>query len=711
MKIQVARLNALALVALCAATFVARASNILPISRWKIAADDGIVWQVAPGDVHQDFVEMNGEQVALVIRYGVNPKGTFTVNHDVVWPMLRLQPNLTDSHLMMSFGEDASSEQDPRFRQALFPPIQVRVDQEWWPLEKRILSRVHLKGTSRFEGWFGNRDEPPRLAFRREIFPSVDKPAAIDTTTIANVSTKNVELSIDDFEQTSETPVEQGVYGAYRVTERVIGAGYHRLHPGESLDVTVIIEAHKQGDPLLKLDVAAEEKARKHRIERILDRMQLQTPDPILDTAFAFAKFHTSESIFRTRGGLLHSPGGLRYYAAIWANDQAEYTNPFFGMLGDPIASEAAINSFRQFARYLNPQYRPIPSSIISEGAGFWNGAGDRGDMAMIAYGAARFALAYGNKQTARELWPLVQWCLKYLSRRVTARGVVVSDSDELEGRFPAGKANLNTSSLYYDALRSAAMLGRALSKNKTEVDDYERRAVAVHNAIERYFEAKVAGFETYRYYDKAELRGDPRPEVAAYAREPDVLRAWIATPLTMDIFDRVPGTIDALFSPRMWTADGLATEAGQVTYWDRATLYALRGVLAAGATERGLEHLKEYSNRRLLGDHVPYPIEAYPEGGKAQLAAESALYCRIFTEGLFGIRPTSLRSFTLRPRLPDGWASMALRKVHAFGDVFDLEIARTGSEKVTATLIRAGRTNQSYLLDSTASITVTLDP
>src|SRR3569833_1245966 len=142
MKIQVARLNALALVALCAATNVARASNILPISRWKIAADDGIVWQVAPGDVHQDFVEMNGEQVALVIRYGVNPKGTFTVNHDVVWPMLRLQPNLTDSHLMMSFGEDASSEQDPRFRQALFPPGQVRVDQEWWPLEKRILSRV-----------------------------------------------------------------------------------------------------------------------------------------------------------------------------------------------------------------------------------------------------------------------------------------------------------------------------------------------------------------------------------------------------------------------------------------------------------------------------------------------------------------------------------------------------------------------------------------
>ena len=42
---------------------------------------------------------------------------------------------------------------------------------------------------------------------------------------------------------------------------------------------------------------------------------------------------------------------------------------------------------------------------------------------------------------------------------------MVASDSDELEGRFPAGKANLRTSSLYYDALNSAALLGGELGK------------------------------------------------------------------------------------------------------------------------------------------------------------------------------------------------------------------------------------------------------
>ena len=43
----------------------------------------------------------------------------------------------------------------------------------------------------------------------------------------------------------------------------------------------------------------------------------------------------------------------------------------------------------------------------------------------------------------------------------------------------------------------------------------------------------------------------------------------------------------------------------------------------------------------------------------------------------MFGIRPTGLNAFTLTPRLPDGWDRMSLRKVHAFGRVFDVEVAR----------------------------------
>ena len=109
--------------------------------------------------------------------------------------------------------------------------------------------------------------------------------------------------------------------------------------------------------------------------------------------------------------------------------------------------------------------------------------------------------------------------------------------------------------------------------------------------------------------------------------------------------------------------------------------MYALRGVLASGEKEKGMEYLKHYSTQRLLGEHVPYAIEAWPEGNQRHLSAESGLYCRIITEGLFGIRPVGLNSFMLKPSLPDGWDKMSLKKIRAFGNNFDLDISRNGKK------------------------------
>jgi cellobiose phosphorylase len=164
------------------------------------------------------------------------------------------------------------------------------------------------------------------------------------------------------------------------------------------------------------------------------------------------------------------------------------------------------------------------------------------------------------------------------------------------------------------------------------------------------------------------------------------------------------------LFSPRLWTADGLATEAGREDFWDRSTLYALRGVFAAGATQRALDFLTYYSNRRLLGDHVPYPVEAYPEGNQRHLSAESALYCRIFTEGVFGLRPTGLRSFSLTPRLPKAWPSMTLKRIHAFGSVFDLTVTRAG-EKLSVQLTPDGQPPRTVVINDGDTTNIDLTP
>jgi cellobiose phosphorylase len=87
----------------------------------------------------------------------------------------------------------------------------------------------------------------------------------------------------------------------------------------------------------------------------------------------------------------------------------------------------------------------------------------------------------------------------------------------------------------------------------------------------------------------------------------------------------------------------------------------------------------------------VPYAVEAYPEGNQRHLSAESGLYCRIYTEGMFGIRPTGFRSFDMTPRLPAEWDQMALRNIHSFGSVFDMEVKRTSPGKLTITIKKDG--------------------
>ena len=646
-------------------------------TRWKLDAGGGIRWDVEQGKAHQDHIEMSGRKVSVIVTYGVDERGRLSLSRHVVFPMLRFAPNKTRDHLALVFAEDAS----PRvlLNRAL-------------PREE-VVASVRHHGIMRVESLLGRDRE---VSLTRTIFPSVDKPLVVEKLTFTNRSDKDVTVEVEETEKSVRTLAARGIYGGYVASSRVHGPGERVVRPGEGATFALLIGARKSAEAAPAVDVEAEERARALRVADVLSKLRLETPDPVLNAAFAFAKIRAAESIYETKGGLMHGPGGGAYYAAIWANDQAEYANPFFAYLGDPVAAESAINSFRHFARYMNPEYRPIPSSIISEGEGFWHGAKDRGDMAMIAYGAARFALAYGKRGTGEELWPLVEWCLEYSRRKVNERGVVASDSDELENRFPAGRANLNTSSLYYDALNSAVMLGRELGRPPAQLARYAEQAARLRAAIDAHFGADVEGFETYRYYDRKDLAGHAK--FAAYADRPDVLRAWIATPLTVGIYERKEGTINALFSPRLWTPDGLATEAGDRTFWDRSTLYGLRGVFAAGATEKALEYLTFYSRRRLLGDHVPYAVEAYPEGNQRHLSAESALYCRIYTEGMFGLRPTGFSSFLVTPRLPGGWGGMTLKDVHAFGRVFDLSVARAG-DGLKVDVVSGGKLVRSRLL------------
>jgi hypothetical protein len=598
---------------------------------------------------------MSGQMISVVLRYGVTADGQLMLNRSLVFPMLRMLPNKTQNHLQQRFDINVAT--------------MVTLDHQTLTDEK--VSEICLDGRMRIESSFSSvykrKTVPRSVALTRLLYPSADKTCYLEEYTFRNLMDHAIVLRIPQLQLTYDTPAERGVYGAYRVNVQLSRHGSFTLAPNDSLSFHAVFSGVRKNEaPFADIDIEHERLARQELLHQWNSNLVLDTPDSVLNTMFAFAKIRGAESIYRTKGGFMHGPGGEAYYAAIWANDQAEYINPFFPFLGYNIGNESALNSYRHFARFMNKDYKAIPSSIIAEGVGTWHGAKDRGDAAMIAYGAARYALARGNRGEARRLWPLIEWCLEYCRRQLTVDGVVASNSDELENRFPSGDANLCTSSLYYDALRSAVMLGKELGVSSGRLRAYEKQSRQLFSAIERHFGAEIEGYHSYRYYAGNE-----------------VLRSWICIPLTMGIYTRAEGTIEALFSNRLWTENGLLTQAGTETYWDRSTLYALRGTLAAGEIERGLTFLKRYSQTRLLGEHVPYAIEAWPEGNQRHLSAESGLYCRVFTEGLFGIRPTGFDMFELTPRLPQEWDHMALRHIRAFGHDFDITVRRSGNRLI----------------------------
>ncbi len=622
---------------------------VIAQNRWSINPDGSISWEIKDRIPHYDHIEMSGLKVSTVLRYGVNADGSFELNKSLIWPMLRTLPNNTHASLMRRFAWNASD--------------MVSVNGQ--SLSREKVNKITLDGKMTVESTVElSRNAKAKLT--RVIFPAVTNPAVYEKYILRNTGEIPLVVEVPESRAVTNTEATKGVDGSYKLVSEIIGGTTRQLQPKEELVFYAAITGYKNGETELKPDIEKEFQARKDLIAGFWDNLILETPDPVVNTMFAFAKIRGAESIYDTKGGLMHGPGGESYYAAIWANDQAEYINPFFPYMGYKVGNGSALNSFKHFARFMNPEYKKIPSSIIAEGIDVWGGAGDRGDAAMVAYGASRYALARGDKAEAEELWPLIEWCLEYCRRNLNEQGVVASDSDELEGRFPAGKANLCTSSLYYDALCSAVYLGKDLQKPFSVLADYGKQAKDLRKNMEDYFGAKVEGFDTYQYYE-----GN------------DILRSWICIPLTVGIFDRKEGTINALFSPRLWTENGLLTQAGSDTFWDRSTLYALRGVYACGATEKATEYLKFYSNRRLLGDHVPYAIEAWPEGSQRHLSAESGLYCRIVTEGMFGIRPTGLKSFTFTPRLPAEWDKMSLRKIKAFNATFDIEVIRENGKQV----------------------------
>ena len=617
--------------------------------RWT-AKNGGIFWDVAADKKlpHYDHIETSGLASSTIVNYGVRANGRLAITRHVAFPTLRKLPNDTYGSLSHNFKEEQSAVIVSDGKEAAL----------------RVQS-VEINGMIAITFAAGD------LRVVRTLYPGVST-AFIERYEITNTGerTQKIEFSAPYYFGTTDSSKgyrkqsydiffgaadQNGIYD-----KNVSCAHTLELESGGTVTLYTVCGASVSGETFT-VDCKADFDARAAYLTDVSEDLILETPDENINTMFALAKIRSGESIIRTDEEIyLHSPGGGNYYGGIWANDQCEYVYPLFGYSGYGVGKQAALDGYRLFMRYMRRSYAPIPSSIVALGKlKFF--AIDRGDASMFAYGAARYALSCGDRAIAEELFEGVQWCLTYALKQKTAEGVIASTSDELETRYPSGDANLCTSSLTYDALVSAAYLARDLEKPRL-AKEYEEEARALRAAMEAHFGYTVEGYDTYRYYN-----GNT------------VLRGWICIPLTCGIYDRAEATAEALFNSRLWSENGVVTQAGDTTFWDRSTLYAFRGAFASGQADQALEKLLQYTRTRLLGEHVPYAVEAWPEGNQAHLSAESGLYARIFTEGLFGIRPTGLKSFQVSANLPSAWDSAALRRIHICGKVVDVRMEREG--------------------------------
>lgn len=585
--------------------------------RWQIAETKRKIY-TANFEGHHEDIEMSGEKISSVIGYQVK-KGFLSIEREFIFPMFRLQPNNTlasyrvkDNDSCIIFGQE------------------------------EVFDRVEIDGTLIIFTHVEN------LIIKHQFYPSTTLPVFYELIEIINQSDKEVAITYDQYKKVD---VKLGCEG-YLYTERIADNSVKTIEPKATLKICFNYQARFANQERL-----AEKNSlgkRMNRVNELFNQCDLTSESNVLDTMFAFAKLRVGESIYKTRKGRVHSPGGINYYAGIWCNDQSEYSTPWFAFTNDQIEQEAACNAMLWYDAYMNEDYLPIPSSLISEGHDYWNGVGDRGDAAMFLYGNTRYYLTIGQTPDKKGL-RMLQWCCDYIFLKMNDDGIVASDTDELENRISSGDANLNTNSLAYGGLKNYALLLARMGDDLASAN-LLKKADLLAEAIKKYFGKTIHGYDTYQYHHGCEE-----------------IRAWTCLPLYMGIDFHVAGTLQAI-EDKLWTNGSCRSTEGENILWDRSCLYYIATLFRCGYVEKGWEKLDEYAKTRLLGERVPYAIEAYPEFNMRHLSAESGLFCRIITDGILDIQ-FAKDGFTIQPRLLPKMKKMKVEKLFCNGKYYTIDI------------------------------------
>lgn len=628
----------------CCCLCTSAAQDTLVPTYWKISDINSITLPVNASTQlpYTGQMELSGRKVSSIIDYEIDSLGVLRVNRDVIFPQLRTYPES---------NEPEWKKYQAYFRRNYSDAIRPKIILNDTLLVPSQIDSVTISGMLRFY-----HSPIKDIQIIRTFYPSMDQRFIVEEYQLSNTSDSVKTLK---FSNVSLTQKELGHKGNYTHQAFSTALDSIQLAKNETYSFPVYYGATLDEERKSSFNYQQALRTRQSFLDEMYSKLQLETPDPVINTFFYFSKIRAAESIFDSSMGIVHSPGGGNYYAGVWANDQIAHSGPFFPFLGYVQGNLAAYHAYVKFLKHLPKDGSRLPHAFEMDGMLVMDHL-DRGAAAMVAYGTSLYLLTSGDERDAEKLWPLITYAIEYCHDMRNKDGVVQATS---------GKSNLATSSLYFGGLVYASRLAAELGKTvKQKV--FQRRAEVLKQDIENYFGAVLDGLETYRQDDGNTQLGH-----------------WISLPLAMGIDDRKEGTLSALFE-RLWTPNGVLVQTStnipqkESVILDRATLHALRGAFRVGLVDTAYAKLAAYSKKRLLGERAPYAIEAYPGLTTKQLSTESALYCRIITEGVLGMEPIGFKTTELRPKLPEAWNFLELKDVYISG------------KPLTITLNRVERTN-----------------
>lgn len=415
------------------------------------------------------------------------------------------------------------------------------------------------------------------------------------------------------------------------------------------------------------LSAAASDFVERRRLTAIWSRgIHFDCPNKEISTLCHFARIRLNEALFDAPNiGRVHSPGGGMYYSGVWCNDQAEYAAPVLAMLGGhkSRAREAAIHSLEVIARWFDYGSNFIPYSVEIDGG--YIGALDRGDAAMFAWGASLTLLTVGDPTVTARLFPHITFASNIILEKIRQcrHGVVPSQSDELEGRYPTGEINLSVNCISVLALECASEAALEAGK-RILAEKYASASQELRFNVHKYFQ--VSDSKIYEYYKSC----------------PDS-RGWACLTALAGLSEGKEALRYSLVD--LWRTDGVLTSSDSGEVWDRCTLYAIRAAFQSGLVELGIQRFIEYATRTTTGPAAPFAVEN--NGSRAQLSAESGLVLRIITEGMLGLKILAGGEIELRPISIIDWPVYSVTGIYIRDVCLDFSVRHcdSGDMELTA--------------------------